>query len=106
MRRRWSSSPLVHLAGGSIEVIPFAGVANLGNAAHEPRVVRGEGRCAHVRNGIVDPSMVAWTSGGSSIGEYLTYGGANGLQLATYNGSDLNTAAATDVIKRRSRRRS
>ena len=52
-----------------------------------------------VRNGIVDPSIVSWTSGGGSAGEYLTYAHDNGMQLATYNGSDLNAAAATDVIK-------
>jgi autotransporter-associated beta strand protein len=94
-----TSSSLVHLPGGSMVLIPFSGVSNLGN----PGVVNKESFFVNgdvpVRNGIVDPSIVSWTSGGGSAGEYLTYSHDNGFQQAIYNGNDLNAAAATDVIK-------
>jgi autotransporter-associated beta strand protein len=94
-----TTSSLVHLPGGSLVIVPFAGVGNLGNPASankESFFVNGD---VPVRNGIVDPSIVSWTSGGGSAGEYLTYSHDNGFQQATYNGGDLNAAAATDVIK-------
>jgi autotransporter-associated beta strand protein len=98
-----ASSSLVRLPNGSLEIIPAGNVANLGNAnaANFERVIVNGG--VPVRNGIVDPSIVSWTSAGGTGGEFLTYDGSgtngNGFQLATYTGSDLNAAAPTDVVK-------
>ncbi|MDB5320203.1 MAG: hypothetical protein JWN40_1834 [Phycisphaerales bacterium] len=96
-----ASSTLTRAPGGTLTIIPFGGLADLGNTGNTgtARTNIRVGGGVTVTNGIVSPSIVAWNSGGSSTGDYLTYDLVDGFKPAIYSSSELTTAGPTDVVK-------
>src|SRR5439155_15240651 len=92
-----SSSTLTRLPGGALTLVPFSGVANLGNPSgsatdFEQWKVNG-GVAVKITNlgtgdtpSTIGPTdIVSWVDGGNSAGEFVTYDTALGFKAAGYS---------------------
>jgi autotransporter-associated beta strand protein len=95
-----ANSVLNRMPGGTLTILPTAGVTNLGNVGSlngDKVIVKGG---VPTVNGIVSPSIVSTSAAfNGTAGDFLGYDKDNGFVVATYSSTDLGTAGPTDVVK-------